>query len=66
MSLAMSSEEKILSAYVVSTGSVPITITIDVSDYLTDKDIHDIEEFASRNCDTKTKTFINNILRDNR
>ena len=66
MSLAMSNEEKIIADYIISTGSVPQTITIELSDYLTHSDVHEIEDFANSNGDAKVKTFVNNILKDNR
>jgi len=64
--VTLSAEEKVLVNRILSTGAVPEVIEINPSDYLSHSDINLIEEFASRNNDRSTRTFINNILRDNK
>jgi len=67
MSLVLLSlEEKLLVEAIVSSGSVPDMIEVDPTYYLSQRDIRDIEDFANSNSDQKTKTYINNILRDNK
>ena len=59
-------EEKVLVERILSDGGVPNEVTISVSDYLTHADIIAIEEFVGSHDDRTSKTFINNILRDNK
>ena len=59
-------EEKLLVESIVASGRVPDEIVVDPNYYLSQRDIRDIEDFADSNSLAKTKTFINNILRDNK
>jgi len=62
----LTNDEKVLVDVIVSTGHVPQTVTVHSSDYLTHRDTLDIEEFISNNSDQRSRTFINNILRENK
>ena len=59
----LSYEEKVIVERILSVGSVPDGITIDVFDYLTIADIVAIEKFVDSHGDIASKTFINNILK---
>jgi len=62
----LSYEEKVIVDRILSDGYVPNTVTISVSDYLCHSDIIAIEEFIGSHDDRASKTFINNVLRDNK
>ena len=64
--VSLTNDEKALVDAIVSMGSVPETIEIHSSDFLTHSDVMEIENFLASNSDQRSKTFINNILRDNK
>jgi len=64
--VSLTNAEKALVDAIVSTGHVPESIEILSSECLTHSDILEIEEFMSRNSDQRSKTFINNLIRDNK